>query len=1085
MASLCPACGRLLLASAASCPYCGAGITPAAAEKAAVAIELTGWDRLPRVDAASVRELAANFWAAVESLAARFNGTIEREDAASAVVIFGHRGITQAGLAAVHYAQALSEAAAEVLAAAPPGVRGYAALRTGVDAVADEADPPEAGIAPRVSARRLRRKAAAGTILAGTNVVRLAASEFTFEGVGFYQTRSVAPVKIYRLTGLVKRTSAPAFRLNAGFKIPRPQLETAFDRFFEAVVDRRGPYVLYITGDAGAGKTTAAKTAARRARARDMSVLTTTCYERRQYQPFAGWAELWRQLFRLLGPYDAAIGIPAALASLEAAYEIWAPLFADAAGYDFPSNAFVTDAPPALRRAKLIEITRALLERAAALRPLALVCDDLHLADPSSRELWDALTVPAKAPIALIGTTRDQMPATDGRIVIAPPPFTLDEIWEALGKGGPAAAAKFFTTAWERTRGHPALTIQLFRAEEEGHSLSLTSLAALPSSPLTTFVANRLKDRSRGWRQALAVTALLGLPFGRRDAAALAGVLKHGDAGLLAQWVREWLAGGWLTKPLGGDNKPWRVPPHLTAVLPDVLLARPDERRDAYRAAGELIGHRYPAEWSAALSIGLEAGAPGAASDAHTRARDATAWAASAEAAALLTAALNAPASALAGRAAPANVRGQLFLARAKSYAAFDTASANADLTAAEKAAPDVVAQAELLRGDLLRRDGKFAEAEKALAQATGAAGAVDPLTAAQAQLAQARLRLDRGDVDGARAYLPGAAAFKYEEPDLAVTAAELDFRAGSINETTFDVAYRLADVLTERKPYAAATLKVALAPLAFHRGRRAVTHRLLEQAGATAEALGDHGLAARVLTTAAALNAGILSLDESDDEWRKAAAVSRGAGRVEETARAWLGLAQNAVFRGDGPAAAAYLKDYEDAAAGGPPESVAARQLVTSLYHYFIGGEPGPAHAAAQTAMTAFLSVGDVPESGWASAAAAWFATAAGFPDRAVVILNHPELKLWARSSRPYFVIHVLAEAETALAQADDTRGGRLFRAATAAAREMGMWLVEGICLLRLAAGATETARREEYRRRARWLLDTGGARLNLPTFK
>jgi hypothetical protein len=934
----------LLLASAASCPYCGAGIATAGAEKAAVAVELAGYERLPRLDPASVRELAANFWAAVESLAARFNGTIEREDAASAVVIFGHRGITQASLAAVHYARALSEAAAEVFAAAPPNVRGYAALRQGVDAVADEADLSETGIAPRTSARRLRRKAAPGTILAGTNVVRSAASEFTFEGVGFYQTRDVAPVKIYRLTGVVKQTAAPAFRLNAGFKIPRPQLETDFDRFFEAVRGRRGPNVLYITADAGAGKTTAAKAAARRARTRGFSVLTTTCYERRQYQPFAGWAELWRQLFRLLGPYDAAIGVPAALASLDRAYEIWAPLFADAAGYDFPSNAFVTDAPPALRRAKLVEITRALLERAAALRPLALVCDDLHLADPSSRELWGALAVPGNVPIALIGTTRDQMPAAEGRTVIALPPFTLDDIWEGLGKGGPAAAAKFFTTAWERTRGHPALTVQLFRAEEEGHSLSVTSLAALPSSPLTAFVANRLKDRSRAWRQALAVAALLGLPFGRRDAAALAGVLKHGDEGFLGQWVREWLAGGWLTKPLGGEDKPWRIPPHLTAVLPDIIAAEPGERRDAYRAAAELIGQRYPAEWSAAISLALEAGVPGAASEAHARARDATAWAASTEAAALLTAALNAPASALTGRTAPSNVRGRLLLARAKSHAVSDPASANADLTAAEQAAPDVIAQAELFRGDLLRGEGRFAEAEKALARAVAAAGAADPFTAAQIQLAQARLRLDRGDVDGARTHLPGAAAFKYEEPDLAVTTAELNLRAGLIDETTFDPAYRLADVLTERKPYAAATLKVALAPLAFHRGRRATAHRLLEQAGAAAETFGDQGLAARVLTAAAALNAGILSLDESDDEWRKAAAASRGARKAEGTARAWLGLAQNAVFRGDGAAAKAYLKDFETAAAGGSAKSVAAQQLVTALYYYFIGGEPEPA---------------------------------------------------------------------------------------------------------------------------------------------
>jgi hypothetical protein len=134
---------------------------------------------------------------------------------------------------------------------------------------------------------------------------------------------------------------------------------------------------------------------------------------------------------------------------------------------------------------------------------------------------------------------------------------------------------------------------------------------------------------------------------------------------------------------------------------------------------------------------------------------------------------------------------------------------------------------------------------------------------------------------------------------------------------------------------------------------------------------------------------------------------------------------------------------------------------------------------------MTGFLSAGEIPASGWASAAAAWFATAAGFPDRAVAILNHPELTRWARSSRPYFVLHVLAEAETALAQGYDAQGGRLFRAATAAAREMGMWLAEGICLLRLAAGAAKTSRREEYRRRAHWLLNTGGAPPNLPAFK
>ena len=132
-----------------------------------------------------------------------------------------------------------------------------------------------------------------------------------------------------------------------------------------------------ICGEAGIGKTRLASELLARAGERGAGTAACAALDLGGAAPFGLWAELLRQLLPTVPIPPAEAAWPEDLARLvpEALALVRRP---------GGERAFVS---PDLERARLLEATVAAIEWAARARPLALLLEDTHIADPSSLEL--------------------------------------------------------------------------------------------------------------------------------------------------------------------------------------------------------------------------------------------------------------------------------------------------------------------------------------------------------------------------------------------------------------------------------------------------------------------------------------------------------------------------------------------------------------------------------------------------------------------------------------------------------------------------------------------------------------------------
>jgi DNA-binding NarL/FixJ family response regulator/tetratricopeptide (TPR) repeat protein len=142
---------------------------------------------------------------------------------------------------------------------------------------------------------------------------------------------------------------------------------------------RDGPSVVLIGGEAGVGKSRLVREFAARARAAGGRVLTGGCVELgADGLPFAPFIAMLRELVRALGPDGVAGLLPGGITR---DFARLLPELGAAAGSD-PRGADET-----LARARLFEQMLVLLERLADAGPVALVIEDAHWADRSTRDL--------------------------------------------------------------------------------------------------------------------------------------------------------------------------------------------------------------------------------------------------------------------------------------------------------------------------------------------------------------------------------------------------------------------------------------------------------------------------------------------------------------------------------------------------------------------------------------------------------------------------------------------------------------------------------------------------------------------------
>jgi DNA-binding SARP family transcriptional activator/tetratricopeptide (TPR) repeat protein len=296
---------------------------------------------------------------------------------------------------------------------------GEEAHRRLIARLADSGDRAAALVVYRTLAERLRRELA----VAPSQLTRELAESLRAEPVPV----NVGPSLAGMLT-LVGR---------------RSQLEQLLGAWSEVAAGRGG--VVSLSAEAGIGKTRLASELLARVAAQGAATAGCAALDLGGAAPFGLWSELIGELLPGLAPPPANAVWPDDLAHL--APEIHARFERPAAER--------APASPELERTRLMEAVVALLEWAARDRPLALLLEDVHIADAASLELtgYVARRV-AGLPVLLVLTRRQRPRRVDA-----------DQLEHAL-----------------RARGLLRLDLQL--APLEGHEISeLARLAAPLSAP--------------------------------------------------------------------------------------------------------------------------------------------------------------------------------------------------------------------------------------------------------------------------------------------------------------------------------------------------------------------------------------------------------------------------------------------------------------------------------------------------------------------------------------------------------------------------------------------------------------------------
>ena len=278
-------------------------------------------------------------------------------------------------------------------------------------------------------------------------------------------------------------------------------------RRLDALRGRGG--VVLLSGEGGIGKTRLATELLRRAAADGARTGLCAALDIGGAAPFTLWAELLGELVRGLPDPRAVATWPGELARL-------VPELGPASG---------PPAPPELERARLFEAAVQLFEFASADRPLVVLVDDLHLADPASIELLAYVGRRTPSMDALILATRRETPQraeVDAAIdALARRGALLDDLrLEPLPATDVAAlvrtVAELDDSEVERiadvAEGNPLLAVESARAADAGEHGPPATLRASVRAQLAG-----LGDEARDLAELLAVA---GRELNRRECAA-------------------------------------------------------------------------------------------------------------------------------------------------------------------------------------------------------------------------------------------------------------------------------------------------------------------------------------------------------------------------------------------------------------------------------------------------------------------------------------------------------------------------------------------------------------------------------------
>jgi class 3 adenylate cyclase len=239
---------------------------------------------------------------------------------------------------------------------------------------------------------RLMGIAKEGEVLIGQSTARQAEETFDLEEKEAVKVKGkTEPVRNFAVRE-IKEISHWRTRLATSPIIGR---DRELDLGREAIGQAMGgqAQVLVINGVSGLGKTRLAEELAWYGDQQGMDLLIGTCLSYGQTMTYHPWAEVLRDLFGIPTTgidQDTAARIEALQQGLEAIDEgPWAPVMGHVLGLEIPENDLTRDLDPKLRRQRILDLTVKLLKARAHSKPLMLVIEDAHWADPASMDLID------------------------------------------------------------------------------------------------------------------------------------------------------------------------------------------------------------------------------------------------------------------------------------------------------------------------------------------------------------------------------------------------------------------------------------------------------------------------------------------------------------------------------------------------------------------------------------------------------------------------------------------------------------------------------------------------------------------------